>query len=116
MPLARAHTKVLTPLLSAWLLAAFAFAPAAHAQAPAEPQSTSLRLSDTDWAVPTQVELVQAAPAYEEPPAVPGGIGLPGNRASSDVLMVGLAAAAGAFVGGLAAGCLCGGIFLLYYY
>lgn len=126
--------RLLTPLLSLWLLAAFVFTPVARAQAvagstsvqsvpaqtlPAQPtpaNGAALRLSEHSAPVPESTALLASAPVYEESPGVPGGVGMPGDRVGSDILLVSLAAFAGAFLGGFTAGTICCAVFFVYYY
>lgn len=120
----RALTSMLTTamcaLMSVLLLAVFSVAPAARAQSFTghAPAPADLRLVEEEWAVPEQAPAarLQSEPAYEDSADVPSGVGLPGKTASNDVFILGLAAFTGAFLGGMLAGSICCGVFLVYYY
>lgn len=120
MPPRSALTSLISLLMSALLLAVFSVAPAARAQSvPGQaPAPAELRLVAQDWEAPEQAPAarLQSQPAYEEPAAVPSGVGLPGTTASSDIFILGLAAFTGAFLGGMLAGSICCGVFFVYYY
>ncbi|MFT5583430.1 MAG: hypothetical protein ACI9VR_001008 [Cognaticolwellia sp.] len=116
----RMLTSMTCVLMSVLLLAVFSVAPAARAQSFTghAPAPADLRLVEEEWAVPEQAPAarIQSAPAYENPATVPSGVELPGKTASSDVFILGLAAFTGAFLGGMLAGSICCGVFLIYYY
>lgn len=116
----RTLTTMTAALLSLLLLAVFSVAPAARAQSYTgqAPAPSALRLVEEDWAVPEEAPQarLQSQPAYEDPADVPSGIGLPGKTAGNDIFILGLAAFTGAFLGGMLAGSICCGVFLIYYY